>query len=270
MPADTPTSLPPGASGGAFEPNLSGGVAPSGGWSVGASHGATWWSDGWRIFAAAPWLWIGMTLLFVVLMIVLAMIPIVGHIASTLLYPVMGTGLLVGARDVDRHQPLKFEHLFSCFDKRIGPLLLVAVIYIAAWFVVWLVAAGICVLVFGLGTLSSLLQMDASGANLDLLLTFGLAALVFLLVVLVLGTPLVMAYWFAPPLVALRGDAPIDAFKASFHASVRNVPPLMIYGLVFIGLAILATIPFGLGWIVFAPVFVGSVYASYRDIFGDR
>jgi len=32
--------------------------------------------------------------------------------------------------------------------------------------------------------------------------------------------------------------------------------------------AILATIPFGLGWLVLAPVFAGSVYASYRDIFG--
>lgn len=226
-----------------------------------------WWSDGWRIFTAAPWLWIGMTVVFVGLMLVLAFIPVLGHIASTLLYPVLGAGLLVGARDIDRGQPLTFAHLFSCFDKRLWPLVLVGLIYIAAWFVVWLIAAGICLMIFGYGTLSALLTMDASGASMDALMALGIAAIVALLIVLVLGTPLVMAYWFAPALVALRGDSPVDALKSSFSASLRNVPPLLVYGLMSIAFAILATIPLGLGWIVLAPVFVGSVYASYRDIF---
>ena len=33
-------------------------------------------------------------------------------------------------------------------------------------------------------------------------------------------------------------------------------------------LAIVASIPFGLGWLVLGPVFAASVYASYKDIFG--
>jgi hypothetical protein len=32
-------------------------------------------------------------------------------------------------------------------------------------------------------------------------------------------------------------------------------------------LAILASIPFGLGWLVLGPVMICSVYASYRDIY---
>jgi hypothetical protein len=35
-------------------------------------------------------------------------------------------------------------------------------------------------------------------------------------------------------------------------------------------LAILASIPFGLGWLVVLPMFVGSVYAGYKDIFLAR
>ena len=236
---------------------------------MGVGNGAQWWSDGWRIFTASPWLWIGMTLCFVLLMFVLAMVPIVGGIASTLLYPVLSSGLVVAARDVDRGQPLTFGHLFSCFDSRLGPLIVVGLVYLVAWFVVWLIAAGICVMIFGLSALTTLFSMDSSGVpTFATLLTLGMAALVAVAVVLLLGTPLLMAYWFAPPLVALRGDRPLDAMKASFYATLRNIPPLLVYGLMFIVFAILATIPLGLGWLVLAPVFVGSVYASYRDIFG--
>ena len=34
-----------------------------------------------------------------------------------------------------------------------------------------------------------------------------------------------------------------------------------------IGLAIVASIPFGLGWILLAPVMAGSWYASWRETF---
>ncbi|MDQ6618700.1 MAG: DUF2189 domain-containing protein [Pseudomonadota bacterium] len=232
-----------------------------------AGQGATWWSDGWRLFTAAPWLWMGMTVVFVLIMLVLTIVPVIGHIASTLLYPAMGAGLLVGARAVDRGEPLTFSHLFSCFDKRLGSLVIVGLIYIGAWFVIWLIAAAICVALFGLSTFSAILSGGGSMATLDTLWTLGLAAIVALFIVLVLGTPLMMAYWFAPPLVALRGDGPVAALKASYHASARNVPALLVYGLMFIAFAIVASIPLGLGWLVLAPVVVGSMYASYRDIF---
>ena len=75
---------------------------PPGGWTVASGHGATWWREGWRLFAAFPVVWIAMTVLFVVLMFVLALVPILGHVASTVLYPVLVGGLLVGARAVDR------------------------------------------------------------------------------------------------------------------------------------------------------------------------
>jgi len=60
----------------------------------------------------------------------------------------------------------------------------------------------------------------------------------------------------------------IDAMKASFAACLTNVMPFLIYGLVVMGLAIAAVIPFGLGFLVLGPILIGSVYASYRDIFG--
>jgi uncharacterized membrane protein len=56
----------------------------------------------------------------------------------------------------------------------------------------------------------------------------------------------------------------------SFHGCLRNVVPFLVYGAIGIVLAILATIPFGLGWFVLAPVTIATVYASYCDIFEDK
>lgn len=262
----TPADLPPQRPA-TPPPPSDAALPPHDGWAVSAGHGANWWSQAWRLFTASPWMWIGLTFVSIVGGFLLAMIPIVGQIASTILYPILGAGLLVGARDLDRGQPLTFGHLLACVDARVGPLVVATLLYIAGWFVVWLIAIAISVAIFGFASLSAIMTVDPMLTPVDTLLTVGMAAMVALAIVLVLGAPLMMAYWFAPALIALRGDMPVAALKSSFAASLRNVPPLLVYGLVFIALAIVASIPMGLGWIVLAPVFVTSVYASYRDIF---
>ena len=77
-----------------------------------------------------------------------------------------------------------------------------------------------------------------------------------------------MAYWFAPALVVLNGEQPIAALQKSFAASWRNFGAFLLYGLIYIVLAIVASIPMGLGWLVLGPMMVGSCYAGWRTIFG--
>ena len=43
--------------------------------------------------------------------------------------------------------------------------------------------------------------------------------------------------------------------------------PMLVYGVVLITLAVLATIPILLGWLVLLPVIFTALYASYNDIF---
>jgi uncharacterized membrane protein len=59
----------------------------------------------------------------------------------------------------------------------------------------------------------------------------------------------------------------VEAMKESFAGCLKNIMPFLIYGLVALVFAILAAIPFGLGWLLLGPVLIGSVYASYRDIY---
>jgi uncharacterized membrane protein len=242
---------------------------PREGWAVAAGRGLEWWRCGWQLFRQATWTWIVLMVLFLAIMFGLSFIPILGQIASTLLYPVLGAGVLVGARELDRGRPLTVGHLFACFNDKALPLIIVALLYFGGWFLVWLVAAALLVGIVGFGTVASLLSGDPTQVPLAMLAMMGMGSIVVVLLAALLGVPLIMGYWFAPALVLFRGDEPLAAMKASFTACMRNMPPFLIYGLLGLLFAILASIPFGLGWFVLLPVYAVSMYASYKDIFGE-
>jgi uncharacterized membrane protein len=86
-------------------------------------------------------------------------------------------------------------------------------------------------------------------------------------VALLLFVPLLMALWFAPALVMLDQVSAGDAMKSSLAASVRNWLPFTVYGLLSLVLLVVAAIPLMLGYLILIPVMLGSMYASYRDIF---
>jgi len=241
---------------------------PPDGWAVAAGRGMDWWRSGWQLFKASPWIWIAITVVLIAIMFGLALIPFLGQIASTLLYPVLGGGVLVGARALDRGGELTVGHLFSCFNDKALPLVIIALLYLGGWFVIWVIAAALLVGVVGFGALASLLSGDPTEAGIAMLSTLGLGSLVVLLLAVLLGVPLIMAYWFAPALVVFRGDEPFAAMKTSFAACMRNVPPFLVYGLLGVVFAVVASIPFGLGWLVLLPIYAATMYTSYKDIFG--
>ena len=237
--------------------------------AVSSGRGSAWWTEGWRLFVAAPGPWIAITLIFIVLLVMIAFIPIIGGVATTLLAPVFTGGVLIGCRSLDRGGGLTVGHLFASFTDRLGPLIIVGVVYLVGSFAIFAIVAAIMVATVGIGGISALVSGDPFEASLALLTGVGLSALLALLVGLLLGIPLLMAYWYAPALVVFRNDEPLAAMKTSFTACLVNMLPMFVYSLLGLVFAIVASIPLGLGWLVLGPVFVASVYASYKDIFGE-
>ena len=237
--------------------------------AVPSGHGTAWWTEGWRLFVAAPGPWIAITVIFLVLFVMIALIPIIGSIATTLLTPVFAGGVFVGCRSLDRGGALTVGHLFASFSDRLGPLIIVGVIYLIGSFVIVLVVIACLIATVGIGGFSALMSGDPFQASWTLLTSVGLGALLALLFGMLLGLPLLMAYWYAPALVVFRNDEPLAAMKTSFTACLVNMLPMLVYSLLGLVFAIAATIPFGLGWLVLGPVFAASVYASYKDIFGE-
>ena len=238
--------------------------------TVDAGRGASWWGEGWRLFKAAIGVWLLTIIILIVINVIGAIIPVVGSLALQILYPVFAGGLMLGCRALDRGNPLLVSHLFGGFSQRTGPLVIVGLIYTGLAILITLIVIGMMIAIFGvaiLGMLTGAADPSQTGVAFGSVVVAVLLGILFFLLLLL---PLVMAIWFAPALVMLGGLAPGAAFAASFRGCLRNIIPFLVYGVIGIVLAIIATIPFGLGWLVLAPVTIATVYASYCDIFEDK
>ena len=224
--------------------------------SCSAERGLAWLREGWTYFRRAPLIWVAITVVFGITLLFVAWAPIVGQLVTTLLSIVFAGGMMAGCRALDRGESLSLSHLFSVFTTHLSPLLVVGALYVAALFSIIVTVS----LLTG-GALAGLLHGEMGPAD---ALTGVLFALLAAAVILV---PLGMATWFAPALVTLHDLAPVDAMKLSFRGCWRNMLPFLVYGVLCFLLAIVASIPAGLGWLVLVPVLAASAYAGYKDIF---
>ena len=203
-----------------------------------AGEGWSWIAEGWRFFMKAPGTWIGISLVGMVIFIVLAIIPFLGGIALSLLAPV-----------------------FAGFQTQLGNLVAVGAIYLGLSLVIMLIIMVV--------TGASMFAMFGAGGGQDAAAAAG--ALTTMVLAMLLGlalfVPLAMLMWFAPALVALNAVGPVEAMKQSFSGCLRNIVPFLVYGIVLFVLAIVASLPILLGWLVLGPVTAASVYTSYRDIY---
>ncbi len=231
-----------------------------GGRGVPAGHGWNWIAEGWTLFKNAPGMWIAITVMYLVILM-LAFIPFVGGIALSLFMPVLGGGVMLGCRALDDGKELEFQHLFAGFRTQLGTLVAVGALYLVASIAIMFIAMII--------TGASLFAFFAGGGGQDpaaiaaALTTMALAALVML----ALFVPLMMALWFAPALVVFHELGAVEAMKQSFTGCLRNIVPFLVYGVILIVPAFIASIPLGLGWLVLGPVTVASIYTAYRDIY---
>jgi hypothetical protein len=226
--------------------------------TVPIENGWTWIADAWSIFRRAAGIWIGMVLTLFVISVVLAFIPFIGQIASVVLWPVFTAGLVLASRTIDQGGGVQFVELFAGFKYRFGTLLVVGLLYLAG-------TVAIIFTVVALTGVSLIGLLNATSP--EAALALGATLLIALLLILALMLPLIMAIWFAPPLVVFHEMGALDAMKASFVGCLRNMLPFLLYGAVLLVAAIVASIPLGLGWLVLGPVMAASIYTAYRDIY---
>jgi len=227
--------------------------------TVPTGNGWTWISSAWSIFRAGAGTWIGMILVLLVIFMVLAFIPLIGQVAAMVLGPVFTAGLVLAARDAEQGGSVEFNRLFAGFKTRFGALAAVGAIYLVGTIAIVFLTS----IVTGVGMFGLL----GGATTPEQAARFGIMLLVALLVLFGLLLPLVMAIWFAPPLIVFHDLGAGEAMKASFMGSLKNMLPFLLYGVVFLVAAIIASIPLMLGWLVLGPVLAASIYTAYRDIY---
>lgn len=229
---------------------------------VDASRGLAWWTEAWALFMRSALLWVALGLILIIGCAVIGMVPLLGALATALLMPAFVGGWMLAARKVHDGGTLEVGDLFRAFQgPQLTPLIVLGALFAAATALAFLLAG-----VLGAGAAFGMFSggMHRSGAGLLAGLGVGLVAM---LVFLGIGLLATAAMWFAPALVVFRQIAPIDAAKASFAAVFKNWLPFLVYGLIQFVLAIVASIPFALGWLVLVPVMMLTAYVSYRDLF---
>jgi hypothetical protein len=235
---------------------------------VATSRGSEWFGEAWRLFTASPGTWVAIFVIFIVTWTLLAIVP-GGSLLSSLCYPAVAAGLMMGCKSLEEGGEIRIGNLFTGFQQNVGNLLLVGILYLVGGVVITIVAVVVALVV---------IPLVASGANLNnfnvadwsSMLVLAPAILLVLLVVLTLTLPLFMAMWFAPALVVFHEVPPMAAMRSSFHGCLKNAMPFLVYGVVGLLLFIVALIPLGLGLLVFGPVIWGTMYVGYRDIFVRR
>ncbi|WP_017445124.1 hypothetical protein [Gayadomonas joobiniege] len=206
-----------------------------------------WYKAGFNLFKADKFNWISISIAAWVMALLATLIPFIGEIVLSLLLP----GVFAIAHHSDREQDFKAELLFAGFKHRLGPLLQLFVINFAF--------SIICVLITGSITGIDLSALADTQQWLYFMQVAGLVYLPFFVLV-VLTAGIIMLYdlkcW--------------PAFKLAIQGGLANLPGLLIFTLVTLFAAMLASIPMFLGLLVFIPILHATIYYLVSDIFYCR
>ena len=239
-----------------------------------ARHGILWLLAGFQLFRRNPPLLTALTFGYLFSVILLNLIPAVGPVLLPLVLPVLTLVVANGCRALDQNLPPAKLALFDGIEaNRVGLIRLGGMNLLGSL----LVLAISMLIEGGPKSMPTLDQVDP-GEMLGMLARL-----------LLIASPVIMAFWFAPLLTGWAGVAPLKSVFFSLVASWRNWRAFTVYGLAMA--VVCAGIPglilIGAGLVsqtaldillvalrmllifVAAPVLMASVYLSYRDVFGS-
>jgi hypothetical protein len=244
-----------------------------------ARSGWRWLAEGFRIFRKNQLMLSLAVLGYWILMALINSVPLIGQLVATLLIPVFSVSLMNACRLLEQGRPFPPQFLFSGFQQNLRTLLTLGVVYIAVSVAILaIVALADGGVLFRLMVLAE--RPDEQALAGDGVMVAGQLALV-------LFAPLMMAYWYAPVLVAWH-DLPVGkALFFSFVACLRNWRAFLVYALaVMVVGALVPGLLVGLFTILFSsvgevfsvaltavivfvllPTLYASFYVSYRDVF---
>ena len=185
--------------------------------SLPAGAGVAWLREGLRLFARQPIGLPAMVVLYLMMLIAPALLPIIGIAISGVLAPFASVGLLGACRDVAEGRmptPLAFAQPFRATPARTQMLRL-----------------GIinAILLLIVATLAALLTPELPAGEAPPSLQD--MPLLSLLVQLLLYMPVMALMWFAPVLTGWHGIAPAKSMFGSVVACWRNMGAMLVFGL---------------------------------------
>jgi len=244
---------------------------------VGAARGAHWLAEGWRLFRAAPFVWLLLVFGYFVATQLVALVPVIGSALAAIAIPGLTLGFMAVARAAE-HGAVDARLLFEGFRHDARRQLALGVVYMGCC----LLVVGAVVLADADGVLRAVFGGEREADSLEPgELLAPLAAFI------VVYTPTMMLFWFSPPLCAWHSVGVAKALFFSFFGCLLNWRALLAYGgviaavMLIVNAVALALLRLGAGasraqlftfvltsLLLLLPTLFASFYASYRDVFG--
>ena len=225
-------------------------------------RGWDWIKQGYALFAKAPLLWIVLLFIWIIAMLAISLVPVIGGPLSSLLTPAILAGLMSGCRALEQGHDLELAHLLNGFKRHTSQLVTLGGISLVVQFLI----LGLMMMTGGAALVSLLMSAQPESDPNVLMAAVGGATFAITLGV-ALYLFLVSVIQFSTLLVYFNDLPPMQAIQLTVRAFLHNIRPLLVFGLTFAFLAVLASLPMFLGWVVLFPVSFTSLYAMYRDMF---
>ena len=234
------------------------------------------------MFRVAPLAWLALVFGYWMAMTVISFIPFVGVVVASVLVPALSVGFMAASRAAEKRLPVELANLGAGFRNHALAQIALGTVYFAA--IAALLAAT------ALADDGTLARWMSTGQRPSPDALASDAFVRALLVSAVLYVPVMMAFWFAPVLVAWHGLSALKALFFSFFASLINWRAFLAYGAgaaiaLFVLPAVVALCAMLLSagqartlllsvmfpfLLMLLPTLFASFYASYRDVFGER
>ena len=242
-------------------PNLIGGTAHR---SVASERGVSWLTEAWPLFRDQPGLWLLIAVIGFGINLACGMVPLLSGLLSPFVSGLILAGMLQVASKQRAGTVPEVGDLFAILsDPKLPRLLVLTLIYLALSVAAGLAAAIVVGLGGGMAALTGAIGNGDAASALALGGSVALGALIFLAAM----APILAMYWFAIPLVLFRDAEPWQAMTASLRATLANLMPLLVYGVLVLIMFVLACIPLMLGLLVAFPLLAISLLASFEDVF---
>lgn len=241
-------------------------------------RGWRWLIEGFKIYGKAQVMFPVVVLSYWMLMVILNSIPTIGPVIATVCIPVFSVSLMNVCRLLSGGEKIHPGLILSGFRGSLSALLTLGAIYLVAA----LAILGLASLIDG----GVLMNLFVGGRETIATPTSEASLMHSAQLSLALFIPLMMAYWYAPVLVAWHGLPVGKSLFFSFMACVRNWRAFVAYGVSVFVFGIVAPSALLRAVAAFLPghnpvlvvmslllVFMGlpvlyaSFYVSYRDVF---
>ena len=231
---------------------------------------------GFDLFRKSPAMWILLVFAYWMLIKFVSEVPLVGTLVATLFLPAFSVSFMVMCEELEHGRRIHPALLFAGFRRQLSTLVTMGGVYLVSILTVIALSA----LADGGALFNWIVRATPPPES---AVEDGSLSRAWLLAA-VLGTPVALAFWFAPVLAAWNGMGAGKALFFSFFAGLRNWRAFLVYAgaLMCAGVVLsllltavmhargnleLLRVVIFVAFLLVLPTLLGSFYAAYRDVF---